>query len=227
MPRKIRTKRGGQDARNKQQPAKKKPAGATRQDRFARQAKAEGYAARSVYKLAEIDRRFRLFRPGLHVLDLGCHPGGWLKYAAEQVGKSGQVAGIDRRPTTPPKSNVSTFEADLTQSLEKLQLPSPFDVVLSDMAPDTTGIRHVDQDRSAILGEIALQMAETLGKQGSALVVKIFQGPHFDDYLQRVRQAYARVRCVRPEATRKKSIEVYVVALDKRKALPAPDSTED
>jgi 23S rRNA (uridine2552-2'-O)-methyltransferase len=190
--------------------------GDPRWDHYADRAKKEGYAARSVYKLEEIDRRFHLLRPGAHVLDLGCHPGSWLQYAAEHVGKQGLVVGIDRTPTRAPAANARTIQADLTEPFDAATLGGPFDVVLSDMAPDTTGIRHVDQDRSAVLGEIALDFAVRLGKKGSAVVIKIFQGPDFNNFMNRVRQAYGSVRCVRPEATRKASFEVYVVGTDKR-----------
>ena len=195
--------------------------GDPRWDHYADRAKKEGYAARSVYKLAEIDRRFRLFRPGARVLDLGCHPGSWLQYAVEQVGKSGVVIGIDRTPTRAPAPNVRTIEADLTDPFDAATLGGPFDVVLSDMAPNTSGIRHVDQDRSAALGEIAFDFALRLGKKGSAVVIKIFQGPDFDGLMNRVHQAYAHVRCVRPEATRGRSFEHYVVGLELRTS-PSP-----
>ena len=194
----------------------KKGGGDPRRDHFTDKARADGYAARSVFKLAEIDRRFKVFRPGAAVLDLGCHPGSWTQYAAERVGKQGRVVGIDRTPTESPADNTQMLQADLTDPFDDDALPGPFDVVLSDMAPDTTGIRHVDQDRSSVLAEIALAFAEKWGKPGSFFIVKVFQGPDFQDFLARVRRAYAKVRCVRPEATRKQSIEVYVVAAGKR-----------
>ncbi|MHA1568412.1 MAG: RlmE family RNA methyltransferase [Alphaproteobacteria bacterium] len=197
-------------------PATKKGRGDPRWDHFAKKAKKEGYAARSVYKLVEIDRRFKLFKPGQRVLDLGCHPGSWLQYTAERIGSGGLAVGVDRAETRPPAKNTRTYQADLTEQFDTDQLGGPFDVVLSDMAPDTTGVRHVDQDRSALLGEIAFDYAQRLGKSGSALVIKIFQGPDFTAFLNRIKQAYARVRCVRPEASRKESIEVYIVALGKK-----------
>lgn len=197
-------------------PKKKKKGGDPRWDHFAQKAQDRGYKARSVFKLMEIDQRFSLFHPGRRVLDLGCHPGSWLQYAAEKVGPAGQVVGIDRTETEAPRPNIITIQADLTQPLEHGALAKPFDVVLSDMAPDTTGIRHVDQDRSMMLAEIALDYAVRLGRIGSAFIVKIFQGPEFQKYMASIRQHYSGVRCVRPEATRKTSIEVYVVATGKK-----------
>lgn len=202
---------------------KKKRSGDPRWDRFSDKAKREGYAARSVYKLQEIDERFGLLKQGMHVLDLGCHPGSWLKYAAQRVGGQGRVLGIDRTPTKAPAANAVTLEADLTDPLDPAALGGGFDAVLSDMAPDTTGIRHVDQDRSALLAEIAMTIAQRHGKAGSALVIKIFQGPDFHPLLARAKSLYDKVRCVRPEATRKQSIEVYIVATGKYEPGAADD----
>ncbi len=201
---------------------KKKRGGDPRWDRFSDKAKREGYAARSVYKLQEIDERLGLLKQGMRVLDLGCHPGSWLKYAAQRVGGNGRVLGIDRTATKPPAANAVTLTADLTEPLPA-ELGGGFDVVLSDMAPDTTGIRHVDQDRSALLAEIALDIAARHGKAGSALVIKIFQGPDFHTLLARAKQLYEKVRCIRPEAVRKESIEVYIVAVGKREAGAASE----
>jgi 23S rRNA (uridine2552-2'-O)-methyltransferase len=196
---------------------RKATSGDPRWDRFAQKAKDEGYASRAVYKLEEIDRRFRVFATGRRVLDLGCAPGGWLKYAAERVGDRGLVVGIDRREVPPPAPHVRTFAADLTQPF------AMFDIVLSDMAPDTTGVRHVDQDRSVMLARIALEWALRLGKHGSTFIAKLFQGPDFQAFLGEVKQAYAAVRCVRPEATRRESYEIYIVAQQKRRGPEAPN----
>jgi len=193
--------------------------GDPRWDRFAQRAKDQGYASRAVFKLAEIDERFGIFKLGQRVLDLGCAPGGWLRYAAEKVGAQGRVVGIDRFATPPPAGHVATITGDLTQDVDLGADAAPFDVVLSDMAPDTTGVRHVDQDRSADLTAMALDWANRWGKPGSSFVAKVFQGPDFGVFLQEVKLRYAKVRCVRPEATRKASIEIYVVATGKREGV--------
>jgi 23S rRNA (uridine2552-2'-O)-methyltransferase len=196
---------------------KRKPkSGDPRWDHYAQKAKDEGYASRAVYKLEEIDRRFRVFASGRRVLDLGCAPGGWLKYAAERVGPRGAVIGIDRFEVTPPAENVQTFAADLTQPFARAEGFAPFDVILSDMAPDTTGIRHVDQDRSTALACIAFDWALRLGKPGSTFIAKLFQGPDFHPFLAEIKRHFANVRCVRPDATRKESFEVYIVAVGKK-----------
>lgn len=185
-------------------------------DHYAQKARDKGFASRAVFKLQDIDRRFRLFTPGQRVLDLGCAPGGWLKYAAQQVGAKGRVVGIDRFETPAPAPQVVTIAADLQQALDLGEEARPFDVVLSDMAPDTTGIRHVDQDRSAVLARIALEWAARWGKRGSAFVVKLFQGPDFHAFLAEIKQLYGKVKCVKPEASRKESIELYIVAQNKK-----------
>jgi len=196
---------------------KRKPkSGDPRWDHYAQKAKDEGYASRAVYKLAEIDKRFKIFASGRRVLDLGCAPGGWLKYAAQQVGPHGAVFGIDRFEVQPPAPNVHALAADLTADKVPDDWAGPYDIVLSDMAPDTTGIRHVDQDRSAALARIALDWAIRLGRPGSSFIVKLFQGPDFHALLAEIKKAYGAVRCVRPDATRKESFEIYIVAQKKR-----------
>lgn len=190
--------------------------GDPRWDRFSQKAKDQGFASRAVFKLAEIDERFKIFRTGQRVLDLGCAPGGWLQYAAQKVGTQGRVVGVDRFETNVSGPQVRTMTGDLTQEVDLGDDAAPFDVVLSDMAPDTIGVRDVDQDRSSELASIALAWATRWGKPGSAFVAKFFQGPDFMEFLKTVRLRYDKVRCVRPEATRKKSIEIYVVATGKR-----------
>jgi len=194
-----------------------------RWDHFAQKAKDKGFASRAVFKLQDIDRRFRLFTPGQRVLDLGCAPGGWLKYAALRVGATGRVVGIDRFATPAPAPQATTIAADLHEVPGLGEEGRPFDVVLSDMAPDTTGIRHVDQDRSAVLARLALDWASRWGKRGSAFVVKLFQGPDFHAFLAETKRLYGKVKCVKPEASRKESIEIYIVAQDKKEGPSAPD----
>ena len=194
----------------------KAKSGDPRWDHFAQKAKNEGYASRAVYKLAEIDRRFRLFKPGQRVLDLGCAPGGWLQYVAKKITASGRVVGIDRVPVEMHTAPIRTLVGDLLEEVDLGEDAAPFDVVLSDMAPDTIGVRHVDQVRSAELTRIAFEWALRWGAPGVAFVAKAFQGPDFEILLKEIKVAFTKVKCVRPEATRKESIEVYVVATDKR-----------
>src|SRR5687767_6278493 len=132
-----------------------------RKDHFHQKAQKEGYAARAVFKLEEIDRKQSLFRTGMNVLDLGCAPGSWLQYAARRVGVGGHLVGIDRHPIdlTLPNLRVMVGDVFTVTRAELCGELDGFDVVLSDMAPDTTGIRHVDQARSEALFERALEIA--------------------------------------------------------------------
>jgi 23S rRNA (uridine2552-2'-O)-methyltransferase len=189
-----------------------------RHDVFHRRAKQQGFAARSVFKLEEIDKKYRLLHRGGRVLDLGCRPGSWLQYAAGVVGTDGALVGIDRTPLDQAVPGARIVVGDVfAVSIDELKGPlDAFDVVLSDMAPDTSGVRSVDQARSEGLFERALEIAElTLSKSGH-FVGKLFQGPDWQRLLARAREGFAEVRTVKPAGSRKESIEQYVVAMNRR-----------
>ena len=189
-----------------------------RHDVFHRRAKQQGFAARSVFKLEEIDRKYRLLRRGGRVLDLGCRPGSWLQYAAGVVGPEGALVGIDRAPLDQPIPGARIVVGDVFDvSIEALtgELPA-FDVVLSDMAPDTSGVRSLDQARSEALFERALEIAERTLDRGGHFVGKLFQGPDWQRLIKRAREGFAEVRTVKPAGSRKESIEQYVVAMNRR-----------
>jgi 23S rRNA (uridine2552-2'-O)-methyltransferase len=184
-----------------------------RHDAFFRKARNEGFAARAVYKLEDIDRRVRLFHPGVRVLDLGCRPGSWLQYAVKAVGAHGKVVGVDRLPLPSPVPGAQVMVADI-YSLSDEQLLcglAAYDVVLSDMAPDTTGIRATDQARSANLVEEALGRAERLLAPLGCFVAKVFQSPEVDKLRKRMARHFADVRLLKPEASRQQSTELYLV----------------
>ena len=187
-----------------------------RRDRFHQKAKREGFAARAVYKLEEIDQRHAIFERGMtRVLDLGCAPGSWLQYARQRIGTSAQLVGLDRGPLQRPPQGARIVVGDVmsTNVAELLgELPA-FDVVLSDMAPDTSGVRHADQSRSEALFERALEIAEATLAPGGRFVAKLFQGPAWKELIARTRARFGEVRTVKPESSRKESIEQYVVAL--------------
>ncbi|MEE8436647.1 MAG: RlmE family RNA methyltransferase, partial [bacterium] len=151
------------------------------QDHFFNKAKREGFAARSVYKLEEIDRKRKLLRPGMRALDLGCAPGSWLQYAAGRVGPSGRVVGVDLHAVTaklPPQARVLTGDV-FSLSPQELMAEGEealFDVILSDMAPKTTGIKQADAARSATLVRRVLSLALEALKPGGACLAKVFQG---------------------------------------------------
>jgi 23S rRNA (uridine2552-2'-O)-methyltransferase len=197
-------------------PARKNPY--AKPDRFTRAAKQSGYPARSVYKLEEIDRRTQLLRPGARVLDLGAAPGSWSLYAARKVGARGKVLAVDREPlgvALPP--NATFLQADaLAVDGAELAHFAPYDVVLSDMAPNTTGSRITDQARSFELFMRALAVAATLGAESGAFVGKIFMSDDLPAARDELRRLYRTERLLRPEGTRSVSMEVFVVGLGKR-----------
>jgi len=189
-----------------------------RHDVFHRRAKQQGFAARSVFKLEEIDQKFRLFRRGGRVLDLGCKPGSWLQYAATIVGPEGALVGIDRTPLDKPVPGARLLVGDVfAVSIEELKGElEGFDVVLSDMAPDTSGVRSLDQARSEGLFERALEIAELTLVKGGHFVGKLFQGPDWQRLLKRAREGFGEMRTMKPESSRKESIEQYVIAKQRR-----------
>lgn len=182
-------------------------------DSFTKAAKAQGYPARSVFKLEEIDRRTRLLRPGQRVLDLGAAPGSWSKYAAERVGPKGRVLAIDLSEITAVMpAQVERIQGDVfALPAEELGRAGPYDVVLSDMAPATTGTRFADQARSFELFMRAVDVAEQVLAPGGSFVGKIFMSEDFVRARDRLRALFAEVRVLRPEATRSQSYEVFLV----------------
>src|SRR6478752_6788636 len=164
-------------------------------------AKAQGFPARSVFKLEEIDRRVRLLRGGQKVIDLGAAPGSWSLYASQKVGQNGRVLAIDLQEIGQRfDKNVTVVQGDAFDvSSEVLSSFAPYDVVLSDMAPRTSGVRLRDQAGSFELYQRALQVGAELGKVGSTFVAKLFMGPDFDEAVARTKIYYSKVRVIRPE----------------------------
>jgi 23S rRNA (uridine2552-2'-O)-methyltransferase len=188
-------------------------------DHYATRARREGFAARSAYKLEEIDRRRRLLRPGQRVLDLGCAPGSWLQYAARRVGPSGQVLGVDLEPVglaLPPQVRVITADVLALSGEELLGEGPPFDLVLSDMAPRTSGIKGADAARSAGLARRALALAASLLRPGGALLVKVFQGAELPALRKEFAAAFERVSLEKPKASRAESVEVFLLGQERR-----------
>ena len=186
------------------------------EDHYTRRARREKYPARSVYKLQEIQNKHRLIKKGSRVLDLGCAPGSWLLYAAELTGPRGRVLGIDLKAVTVAvPAHVSIRTADVFE-LDIGGLAGGFDVVLSDMAPATTGHRSVDAARSAGLCQAALEIARRVLVPGGGFVCKIFQGPDAAHFQQAVRMQFRAQRLFKPRSSRKASSEIYVIGLGYR-----------
>ena len=184
-------------------------------DYWTKKARSERYPARSVYKLEEIDRKYKLLRPGAHVLDLGAAPGSWLLYAVKRVGPSGRLIGVDlNQPESFSQDNISFIPGDvLDMKPEELAEAAPYDIVLSDMAPATTGIKTTDQARSLELCRQALALARNLLKNDGTFFVKIFQGPDVDDYVGEVKEYFQTVRRVKPKSSRDISPEFFILAM--------------
>ena len=188
-------------------------------DHYTRQAQKDNFAARSVYKLQEIQKKYRILNRGERVLDLGCAPGSWLQFAAQATGPDGRLVGIDLAPITinlPDTVTVITGDVfDLEGHLAEIG-QTRFDVVLSDMAPATTGNRHVDEARSVALCEAALDIADKALVPGGSFVCKIFQGSDFKAFTDEVKRRFDRQVSFRPQSTRKASREVFVIGLGKK-----------
>jgi 23S rRNA (uridine2552-2'-O)-methyltransferase len=188
-------------------------------DHLSRQAKKDRYPARSVYKLKEMQDKFRIIRKGNKILDLGCAPGSWLLFAAEKTGPSGRVVGIDIKPVSIQiPGHARIVQADVL-SMDETALDGigrHFDVVLSDMAPATTGRKEVDAARSFYLCQAALETARHLLNAGGSFVCKIFQGEDFKAFCDEVSESFRQTKTFKPKSSRKPSKEIYVIGLGKK-----------
>lgn len=194
-----------------------------RPDHKSREARALGYPARSVFKLEEIDRRIGLLRPGQRVLDLGAAPGSWSMYVAKKLGGAGKLLAVDLQPigvSLGPIAEIVQGDA-LSLGSEVIARFAPYDVVLSDMAPSTTGSKEGDAARSEELFLRAAEIGAAFGKTGSSFVGKLFMGGGFEPTRARLRELYEQVRVIRPEGTRTNSVEVFLIGL-RLKARAAP-----
>jgi 23S rRNA (uridine2552-2'-O)-methyltransferase len=190
-------------------------------DHYFKKAKQENFAARSVFKLQEIDQKYKILRPGQTVLDLGASPGSWSQYASQKVGSSGRVLGVDLSPVNVKLPNAVFIQADLRDlNLEDVftqhGFVPPFDLVLSDMAPKTTGIRLTDQARSFELCELALNIAKKFLKPNGAFVCKLFHSDDFTELRDLIKKDFQKFEAVKPDSTRKISKEIFLVGLNKR-----------
>jgi 23S rRNA (uridine2552-2'-O)-methyltransferase len=184
-------------------------------DEYVKLAQREGYRSRAAFKLLEIQERDRLIKTGMRVVDLGAAPGGWSQVAVRLVGERGRVVALDVLPMD-AIVGVDVIQGDfrdepVLECLRDTLGGEPVDLVLSDMAPNVTGMAAVDQPRAMYLCELALELCAEALKPGGALVVKVFQGEGFDAYLRTMRARFARVASRKPAASRSQSREVYLV----------------
>lgn len=196
-------------------------------DYYFLKAKQENYPARSVYKLKEIQRRFKLFKPGMRVLDLGAAPGSWSLAAAEYVGEKGMVLGLDLQSTQtsfPP--HVTFMQGDVfdlsPEFMEAMRQTGPFHIVISDMAPNTIGHKSTDQARSAAVINEALHVAVQWLRPGGHFVVKFFMGPDVQNFARDLRRIFETVKSFKPQSSRAESMESFYIAMG-YKGLPPPD----
>lgn len=188
------------------------------QDKYFKRAKKENYAARSVYKLKEMDQKFHIFKPGQTVLDLGAAPGSWTQFAGEKVGKTGHVLGVDIQETRHGfPENITFLQADVfsdsPELLEAIEPLAPFDVIISDMAPKTTGVKFADQANSLELCERAFEVATKYLKVGGNFAVKIFEGGEINDFRNLIRPHFGKIKNFKPHSSRAESKELFIVAL--------------
>lgn len=187
-------------------------------DPYVQKARREGYRSRAVYKLEELDQRDRLLRPGISIVDLGAAPGGWCQYIERKLGDRVRIVATDILPMDAvPGTNFTFVQGDFREpavlaQIEQAVGAAKVDLVLSDMAPNISGVDAADQVASVHLAELALDFARNRLKPGGVFVTKVFQGEGFDAYLKAVRQAFAKVALRKPKASRPRSREVYLVA---------------
>jgi len=184
-------------------------------DKFVRRARKEGARSRAAYKLEEIDRRDRLIQAGMTVVDLGAAPGGWSQYAVKRVGGSGRVIAVDILPIA-PIPGVEVIEGDIAQPpvldlIRERLTDKPVDLVISDVAPNMSGMATVDQARSIGLAELVLEFADKMLKPGGSLLIKTFQGEGFNSLYAQMRGRFAKLASRKPSASRSESREIFLL----------------
>jgi 23S rRNA (uridine2552-2'-O)-methyltransferase len=192
-------------------------------DAYRRQAQAEGFVSRAIYKLKAIDDKYRLFRQGQRVLDLGCTPGSWLQYIAARVGPEGLVVGVDLEAPKAPLAPPLHFIAGdvLSIDFEVIRAQSPyFEVVVSDLAPRTSGVKGVDQQRSLELALRAWETAQAFLAPGGHFLVKIFEGPDAGSLAAQLKGAFEHCHRLKPAGSRPASKEYYLLGLGRRAGSP-------
>jgi 23S rRNA (uridine2552-2'-O)-methyltransferase len=185
-------------------------------DEFVKRARKEGFRSRAVYKLQEIAERDRLLRPGLTVVDLGAAPGAWSQYVRQRVGPAGRVVALDILPME-ALPGVEVLQGDFTEAATLEHLLAALggqaaDLVISDMAPNISGVDSADQARAMYLAELALDFAVRVLRPGGGFLVKVFQGRGFNELYKELQQRFARVASRKPKASRPRSPELYLLA---------------
>ncbi|MDO8462515.1 MAG: RlmE family RNA methyltransferase [Deltaproteobacteria bacterium] len=188
-----------------------------RKDRFYRKAKEKGFKSRAAFKLIEINKKFNLMRPGMQVIDLGCAPGGWLQVIAQEIGPSGKVVGVDLEPIHGiVERNLCLIQGDINQQPIQRRISAELgrrvDLVVSDMAPNLSGVKFQDHYNSYLLAQMALHCCSLFLRERGGFVVKIFPGEELENYKKALKERFAKVQTFLPEATRKTSIDMYLIS---------------
>jgi 23S rRNA (uridine2552-2'-O)-methyltransferase len=188
-----------------------------RRDQYRRLAKDQGYRARSSYKLLQMNRSYNIVKKGDKVVDLGCAPGGWLQVAVKEVKSSGKVIGIDLKPVSPVAGAIilqgSIEDPDMLSKIAEI-LSCKADVVLSDLAPNVSGVWDIDHARQISLSTIALQFAQHVLRIGGSGVFKVFEGDMLEEFKSELRESFGKVLLNKPSASRQESSELYLVCLN-------------
>ena len=188
-----------------------------RRDQYRRLAKDQGYRARSAYKLLQINRSYNIIKKGDKVVDLGCAPGGWLQVAMKEVGSSGKVIGADLKQVTPVAGATilqgSIEDPNVLSKIAEI-LGCKADVVLSDMAPNVSGVWDIDHARQISLSTIALGFVQQVLRVGGSSVFKVFEGDMLKEFKSELRKSFGKVLLSKPSASRQESSELYIICLD-------------
>jgi 23S rRNA (uridine2552-2'-O)-methyltransferase len=189
-----------------------------RKDQYRRLAKDQGYRARSAFKLLQLNASYHILKRGSRVVDLGCAPGGWLQVAAKEVGPAGKVIGIDLKPVEPVAGAAvlqgSIEEPDMLEEITNILGGNKANVVLSDLAPNVSGLWDIDHARQISLSTIALGFARQTLRLGGSAVFKVFEGEMLDEFRDELKKSFGRVLLSKPSASRQQSSELYMVCLD-------------
>jgi len=186
-------------------------------DHYLQKSRADDYRSRAAYKLEEIDQKYRLIKPGMKILDLGAAPGSWSQYAMRKVSGKARIIAIDLLEIAPIEG-VTIIQGDIRTPENQAKImelaPNGLDLILSDMAPDTTGVHYADTENSALLVHLALDIAEKLLRPGGNFVAKVFEGAEYQQLLQRTRKLFGFAKSFNPKASLSRSREIFMVAQD-------------
>ena len=182
------------------------------QDQYFKKAQAEGYRARSAYKLIEINNKFKVFKKKQSILDCGAAPGSWLQVIQKEVGEKGNIVGIDLQNIKPLGDNVALYQADIfSEVIDDLLVGEKFDIITADLAPKTSGVKDVDQWKSIELNQEVVKLAKKHLKSKGVVILKVFVGADFQDFIKEMKETFKKVNNFKPRACRDRSFETYLV----------------